>query len=86
MTAVPGYAADCEDVTILLGGVAAGVLRHALDGELQPERRHRSNRIGAILTEPPESSVSAPGRIRTSDPRIRSPLLCPLSYRRSGAP
>ena len=25
---------------------------------------------------------SAPGRIRTSDPRIRSPLLCPLSYGR----
>ena len=24
----------------------------------------------------------APGRIRTSDPRIRSPLLCPLSYGR----
>ena len=27
-------------------------------------------------------SQSAPGRIRTSDPRIRSPPLCPLSYRR----
>jgi hypothetical protein len=26
---------------------------------------------------------SAPGRIRTCDPRIRSPPLCPLSYRRS---
>ncbi len=26
----------------------------------------------------------APGRIRTSDPRIRSPPLCPLSYRREG--
>src|SRR5205085_1344585 len=25
----------------------------------------------------------APGRIRTSDPRIRSPTLCPLSYRGS---
>jgi hypothetical protein len=25
----------------------------------------------------------APGRIRTCDPRIRSPLLCPLSYRRA---
>src|SRR5437016_14191864 len=25
---------------------------------------------------------NAPGRIRTSDPRIRSPPLCPLSYRR----
>src|SRR5437660_10706268 len=24
----------------------------------------------------------APGRIRTSDPRLRRPLLCPLSYRR----
>jgi Lamin Tail Domain len=28
----------------------------------------------------------APARIRTWDPRIRSPLLCPLSYRRPGAP
>ena len=27
---------------------------------------------------------SAPGRIRTSDPRIRSPPLCPLSYGRIG--
>ena len=26
--------------------------------------------------------ANAPGRIRTSDPRIRSPPLCPLSYRR----
>ena len=26
--------------------------------------------------------TGAPGRIRTSDRRIRSPLLCPLSYRR----
>ncbi len=28
------------------------------------------------------NQVHAPGRIRTSDPRIRSPLLCPLSYGR----
>src|SRR5436190_18676109 len=27
---------------------------------------------------------SAPGRIRTCDPRIRSPPLCPLSYGRVG--
>ena len=27
-------------------------------------------------------SSGAPGRIRTSGPRIRSPPLCPLSYRR----
>ena len=27
--------------------------------------------------------MAAPGRNRTSDPRIRSPPLCPLSYRRS---
>jgi hypothetical protein len=26
---------------------------------------------------------NAPGRIRTCEPRIRSPLLCPLSYRRA---
>ena len=30
------------------------------------------------------SLTLAPGRIRTSDPRIRSPLLCPLSYGRVG--
>src|SRR5437868_8575378 len=30
------------------------------------------------------NSRGAPGRIRTSDPRIRSPLLCPLSYGRVG--
>jgi len=28
--------------------------------------------------------TSAPGRIRTCDRRIRSPLLCPLSYGRIG--
>ena len=30
----------------------------------------------------PGAFFGAPGRIRTCDPRIRSPLLCPLSYRR----
>ena len=29
--------------------------------------------------------LDAPGRIRTSDPRIRSPPLCPLSYGRSSS-
>lgn len=29
-----------------------------------------------------KASRSAPGRIRTCDRRIRSPLLCPLSYGR----
>ena len=32
---------------------------------------------------PTSPTTNAPGRIRTSDPRIRSPLLCPLSYGRS---
>src|SRR6185436_18140311 len=30
------------------------------------------------------SRGDAPGRIRTSDPRLRRPPLCPLSYRRRG--
>jgi hypothetical protein len=30
-----------------------------------------------------ECAPNAPGRIRTCDPRLRRPPLCPLSYRRS---
>src|SRR5260221_13017491 len=33
----------------------------------------------------PAGNTSAPTRIRTWDPRIRSPTLCPLSYRGSPA-
>ena len=36
-----------------------------------------ASQIGAIYRR-----FDAPGRIRTSDPRIRSPPLCPLSYGR----
>ena len=38
----------------------------------------------ALDTQRPFSRGSAPGRIRTSDPRLRRPPLCPLSYRRRG--
>jgi hypothetical protein len=31
-----------------------------------------------------EELISAPGRIRTCDPRIRSPLLCPAELRAHG--
>ncbi len=40
-------------------------------------RIRTTRQIGAICRR-----FDAPGRIRTSDPRIRSPPLCPLSYGR----
>jgi hypothetical protein len=41
-----------------------------------------SLRRGEVLDLP---AANAPGRIRTCDPRIRSPPLCPLSYGRPRA-
>jgi hypothetical protein len=40
----------------------------------------------ASLQRFPHEQAYAPGRIRTCDPRIRSPPLCPLSYRRPAPP
>src|SRR4051812_13246961 len=47
---------------------------------------YRTLRMGRPrLGRRPLGKQDAPGRIRTSDPRIRSPTLCPLSYRGSPA-
>ena len=48
--------------------------------------RHRPSRAPRRSPSLPadEPDDHAPGRIRTSDPRIRSPPLCPLSYGRPG--
>ena len=46
--------------------------------------RHIGGMSRDISARCAEISHGAPGRIRTCDPRIRSPPLCPLSYRREG--
>jgi hypothetical protein len=48
----------------------------------QPERCQTSGDAGLTSITRNTTSDRAPGRIRTSGPRIRSPPLCPLSYRR----
>jgi hypothetical protein len=44
--------------------------------------QHASRAFLALTKHPDLQVVYAPGRIRTCDPRIRSPPLCPLSYGR----
>ncbi len=52
-----------------------GVRAARIRGQAAPLRGHLTVQRAARLFD-------APGRIRTSDPRIRSPPLCPLSYGR----
>ena len=64
----------------------------ASTSKIERDRDPLRSRPFACQPEPPEASrpcprivthaANAPGRIRTSDPRIRSPPLCPLSYGR----
>ncbi len=57
---------------------AAAAVRAATGGRL---RRPQVAAVGSARC--PASGRDAPGRIRTCDPRIRSPPLCPLSYGRA---
>ena len=50
-------------------------------GLYQLSYRHRG-RLRIAASRPTPEAAHAPGRIRTSDPRLRRPPLCPLSYRR----
>ena len=64
---------------------------HPRRGTRDPVRRGRSRgaaRGAGARAHPVRATLTAhaPGRIRTCDPRIRSPPLCPLSYRRSLRP
>src|SRR5262245_56898978 len=53
-------------------------------GLYQLSYRHRvHDRIALVFERPDRGTRHAPGRIRTPDPRLRRPPLCPLSYRRS---
>src|ERR1043165_7343897 len=59
----------------------------AEDPVRRPDARVPHALSPSVDTSEPISAAApldAPGRIRTSDPRIRSPPLCPLSYGRVG--
>jgi hypothetical protein len=75
-----------EGVTEGMKGAIAAVLTLAGNARA-PHRRVEHLAYDVVRVEMPPLSFSqdisdAPGRIRTSDPRIRSPPLCPLSYGR----
>src|SRR5262249_42181734 len=42
----------------------------------------RSPRLDVVTFDRENEGSGAPGRSRTSDPRLRRPMLCPLSYGR----
>ena len=67
-----------QPVRLFLGGATG--LEPATPGtttQCASQLRHAPH-----LTSDPEGSPCTPGRIRTSGPRLRRPLLCPLSYGR----
>ena len=70
---------DHHDVVRL---VLAVMGEQHLEGAAPPHAQ--SGLLGHSLLVPTGDTRDAPGRIRTSDPRIRSPPLCPLSYGRVG--
>src|SRR5689334_6450284 len=61
--------------------VLSVVSEQHLEGAAPPEAQG-GLLLGHRLLVPTGATRDAPGRIRTSDPRIRSPPLCPLSYGR----
>ena len=82
------------------GRILACAEGHELDGTLRLWNLEKRRPLGKALRAAPadwspesrgmqrfpHEQAHAPGRIRTCDPRIRSPPLCPLSYRRPAPP
>jgi hypothetical protein len=80
-----GTAGSSDRPNRLLGGFVRVRARRVAGRRQRPAvlGQTRGLRITTWRTNPSEQEIAdAPGRIRTCDPRIRSPPLCPLSYGR----